>query len=37
MLNAPQTYDRDPAPTFCAPPQGSTFNSSSGVVIVWGG
>jgi hypothetical protein len=32
-----QTYYRDPNPSipYCAPPAGSTFNSSNGVRIVW--
>ena len=30
-----QTYYRDPNPTFCPAPTGSTFNATSGVVINW--
>lgn len=31
-----QTYYRDPLLTFCPSPQGSSFNISSGLAIVWG-
>ena len=30
-----QTWYRDPSATFCPPPQGSTFNISAGIAIVW--
>ncbi len=30
-----QTYYRDPNPSFCPSPTGSTFNASNGVSIVW--
>jgi Tol biopolymer transport system component len=30
-----QVYYRDPSPTFCAAPQGNTWNISSGLAIVW--
>jgi len=30
-----QTYYRDPSPTFCPAPAGSTFNVTSGVIINW--
>ena len=32
-----QAYYRDPNPSFCPAPQGSTFNSTTGLSIVWGG
>jgi len=32
-----QAYYRDPNPSFCPAPQGSTFNSTTGLAIVWGG
>jgi hypothetical protein len=30
-----QTYYRDPSPSFCPSPTGSTFNSSNALVITW--
>jgi Tol biopolymer transport system component len=30
-----QVYYRDPSPSFCAAPQGNTWNISSGLAIVW--
>ena len=30
-----QVYYRDPSPTFCPEPQGSTFNISNGMLLVW--
>ncbi len=30
-----QVAYRDPEPTFCATPTGSTFNASSGLIVVW--
>jgi hypothetical protein len=30
-----QTYYRDPVPSFCPTPPGSTFNASSGQIIQW--
>ena len=30
-----QVYYRDPSPTFCPEPAGSTFNISNGMLIVW--
>jgi hypothetical protein len=30
-----QVYYRDPSATFCAAPQGSTFNVTNGVIIDW--
>jgi hypothetical protein len=30
-----QTYYRNPDPTFCPPPQGNTWNVTSGITIVW--
>jgi hypothetical protein len=29
------TYYRDPDPSFCAAPQGSTFNGTNGQIITW--
>ena len=34
-LRVYQVYYRDPDPSFCPPPQGSTFNVSNAVEIVW--
>jgi Tol biopolymer transport system component len=31
-----QVYYRDPSPTFCVDPQGSTFNVSNGLQVTWG-
>ena len=31
-----QAYYRDPSPSFCPGPQGSTFNASSAIAIAWG-
>jgi hypothetical protein len=31
-----QVYYRDPDPTFCPPPSGSTWNVSSGLAVQWG-
>jgi hypothetical protein len=31
-----QIYHRDPNPTFCPDPVGSTFNISNGISVVWG-
>jgi hypothetical protein len=30
-----QVYYRDPSPSFCAAPTGSTFNASNGIRVVW--
>jgi hypothetical protein len=30
-----QVYYRDPEPTFCGSPTGSTFNASNGVIVTW--
>ena len=30
-----QVYYRDPVPSFCPTPPGSTFNASSGQIITW--
>jgi hypothetical protein len=30
-----QVYYRDPSPAFCGPPQGDTWNVSSGVIVNW--
>jgi hypothetical protein len=30
-----QVYYRDPEPTFCPSPTGSTFNASNGVIVTW--
>ncbi len=32
-----QVYYRDPAPSFCPNPPGSTFNISNGIAVAWGG
>jgi hypothetical protein len=34
-LRSYQIYYRDPDPTFCPAPQGSTWNVSSGVIVNW--
>ncbi|HEV8111907.1 MAG TPA: hypothetical protein VGR31_03970 [Planctomycetota bacterium] len=31
-----QVFYRDPSPTFCPAPPGSTFNVSNGLIVVWG-
>jgi hypothetical protein len=32
-----QVYYRDPDPSFCSDPPGSTFNATGAVAIAWGG
>ena len=36
MTRVYQAYYRDPDPTFCATPPGSTFNASNAIATAWG-